>query len=101
MSSVRLSPSKMNRICRLNRCIRSWLPTTFSAFSLSTSSAPHTSQLNVPSWKLMRRSASSAWNALWHCGQRYPFESSSFRRPWSMIRRISAIRHLTTLQNDW
>ena len=66
MSSVRRRPSRMRRSCLLNRCIRSWLPRTLSAFSLSTNSAWHTSQLNVPRLKSINLSASKGENDLWH-----------------------------------
>ncbi len=69
MSSVLRSPSRMKRICRLKRCMRSWLPTTFSAFSLSISSALQMSQLNVIVAGVNRRSTSSGRKDLWHCGQ--------------------------------
>lgn len=116
MSSVFRSPSRMKRICRLNRCIRSWLPRTLSASSLSTSSAWQISQLNVPDAKSMSLSASRGENDFRHWGQMYPLLSSCCSSRFSVARGIaaslltflsvesirlciSATRHFTTLQN--
>ena len=77
MSSVFLRPSRINLICRLKRCIRSWLPRTFSAFSLSINSAWQTSQLKVPIMKLITLSASRGEKDLLHWGHMYPLLSSS------------------------